>query len=900
MENDEQRDIPVVSSAGAPGPLSRLLQELAGTSGEELLEAWKNDLKPGDRVGRFEVVRELGRGSFGVVYEARDRDLGRQVALKVVRPGRVTEEEGKVVREAEAIARLSHPNLVTLHDVGRSDRGPYLVFEFLRGKTLQERMDDGPLPVHEAVHVATEVARGLAHAHAEGVVHRDLKPSNVLVTNKGHVKILDFGMAHAFGRRRLSGGTPAYMAPEQWEDAPEDERTDVFALGVMLYRMLTGEYPFPEGQGRWSAEAATVPRLDVPGAPGVAELVERMLDRTPTRRPRDGAAALAALEPIDDALRAGRAHGSPPVHAVRRRATFADLLAEMRRRRVFRVMIGYAISCFAVLQVVEPIMHGAHLPEWVLTVVLVALALGFVAAVVLAWLYDLTSQGVRRTSSATGPGAPSFGRARLLVPLAMAAGVLVIATVGAGAWYAWKRTADHRPVASSGAAPSVAVLPFRDLSPEHDQEYFSDGMAEEILSKLSRVKGLRVPGRVSSFFFKGKNVEPAEIARKLRVTHLLEGSIRRSGNKLRIRAEVVRASDGETVWNQTFERELTDVLAVQDEIARAAVRELAPMLLAQIPPPSPPAAVDPEAYRLYLLAMSLFAKDSIRPALDALQRSAAIDPAFAPTQAVLAAVSTFAQAGAPRELSQQLARSGREAAERAVALDPSSALGYVSRAWYRARQDWDWQGASDDLDRALAIDPANEWALNTRAILARTLGRASESVEYQRRAVDRDPLNAFTTTNLASLLAADGRLAEARELIRHSLEISPGSKNAARVLGYIALLEGKGEEALGEFERIPEPARSAGIAAALHSLGRERESRDAQVRLERDQPDAPFSIAGVRAWRGDADGAFEALDRAVDAGDPSLTSINASPFLRPIRGDPRWKSLLRRMNLPVD
>ncbi len=249
-----------------PGALTDLLRRVAASPEEP--EAGAPPLLPGAFVGRFEVVRELGRGGFGVVYEARDRELGRQVALKLVRPGRVAEEEGRVVREAEAIARLSHPNLVTLHDVGRSEHGPYLVFELLRGRTLQERLDDGPLPVQEAVHVATEVARGLAHAHAEGVVHRDLKPSNVFVTGKGQVKILDFGMAHAFGRRRLSGGTPAYMAPEQWEDAPEDERTDVFALGVMLFRMLTGEFPFPEGQGRWSAEAATVRKVDVPSEPG--------------------------------------------------------------------------------------------------------------------------------------------------------------------------------------------------------------------------------------------------------------------------------------------------------------------------------------------------------------------------------------------------------------------------------------------------------------------------------------------------------------------------------------------------------------------------------------------------------------------------------------------------------
>jgi predicted Ser/Thr protein kinase len=406
-------------------------------------------LLPGTVIGRFEVQRELGRGGFGVVYEARDLDLGRQVALKIVKPGRFTEEEGKVVREAEAIARLTHPNLITLYDVGRSDGIPYLVFEFLRGKTLQGRMDDGRMPLQEAVHIATEIARGLAHAHAEGVVHRDLKPSNVFVTTKGQVKILDFGMAHAFGRRRQSGGTPAYMAPEQWEDDPEDERTDVFALGVMLYRMLSGEFPFPEGAGRWSAEGDTAPKLDAPGAPGIPELVEKMLHRMPRGRPRDGAAILAALTPIEEALRRP-AGGTPLLHATRRKASLGQLLAEMRRRRVFRVMVGYGIFSFAALQVAEPIMHGAHLPDWVLTALLVALAVGFPVAVILAWLYDFTAQGVKRTPSIAGPGALSYRGGRLTVLLI---GVGLIAALPVVAWYAWGNIAGS---GRTGVTPAIA------------------------------------------------------------------------------------------------------------------------------------------------------------------------------------------------------------------------------------------------------------------------------------------------------------------------------------------------------------------------------------------------------------------------------------------------------------
>ena len=490
-----------------------------------------------------------------MVYEAKDRDLGRQVAVKVVRPGRITEEEGKVSREAEAIARLSHPNLITLHEVGRSEHGPFLVFELLRGKTLDLRIEEGPLPVQEAVHIATEVARGLAHAHAEGVIHRDLKPANVFVTNKGQVKILDFGMAHAFGRRRLSGGTPAYMAPEQWEDEPEDERTDVFALGVMLYRMLTGEYPFPEGQGKWSSEPATLRKLDVPGAPDLAELVEKMLDRTPKGRPRDGAAVLAALTPIEERLRAKPADGKPPEHAKRRKATFGDLLAELRRRHVFRVMIGYGVFAFAVLQVTEPIMHGADLPDWVLKVVLVALVLGFPVAVILAWVYDLTAQGVKRTPSTTDPGAPRFGRSRLLLPLAVSAVVLAIATIGAGAWYAWKGASGGRhpgasvPVAGPDGRIMVAVADFVNDTKDPDL----DGLSSQLITSLEQSQKLRVLTRsrmVDVLRQLGKATVPVvdevmgrEMARAAGVQALVVASIRRFDQLYAIDLKVLDPGD---------------------------------------------------------------------------------------------------------------------------------------------------------------------------------------------------------------------------------------------------------------------------------------------------------------------------------------------------------------------
>ncbi|MBI5066594.1 MAG: hypothetical protein HZB56_00015 [Deltaproteobacteria bacterium] len=466
-----------------------------------------------------------------------------------------------------------------------------------------------------------------------------------------------------------------------------------------------------------------------------------------------------------------------------------------------------------------------------------------------------------------------------------------------------KSPAPAKGAAAPATPPSIAVLPFADMSPGKDQEYFADGVAEEILGSLSRVPGLRVPGRTSSFWFKGMKVEPAEIARKLRVAHLLQGSVRRSGDRLRITAEVVKASDGDRVWSETYERQLVDVFTIQDEIARSVVRELAPMLLARTLPPPPAATTDLEAYRLFLLGRSLFARGapgSTRDILETLERSAALDPRFAPTQAYLAVARGGLARSTRGEESRQLRKAGGEAAARALALDPTSPWGYIARAWIRLNLDLDWTGASGDLDRAEAIDPANESVLNLRALLLLAFGRTAESVEVARRAVELSPLNAAHMSNLALGLVCDGHISEGREWARRTLEISPGQVRAVETLAYVALLTGQAEHALAEFERAPEPLRSAGIAAALHSLGRERESWDALARLERERADEPVFIAGAHAWRGDPDGAFRALDRAVHERSPHLARLHAFPLLGPLHSDPRWKALLRKMNLPVE
>jgi serine/threonine-protein kinase len=601
----------------------------------------------------------------------------------------------------------------------------------------------------------------------------------------------------------------------------------------------------------------------------------------------------------DGAPATGVKPGETAAHANPRKASFGDFLAELKRRRVFRVMVGYGIFAFAVLQVIEPVMHAYDLPNWLLTAVVSALAMGFPVAVVLSWIFDLTAAGVRRTPASAGPRAITLSRGRLA---ALLAGVGILAALPGIAWYAWRHGHQQKGPEASGA--SIAVLPFADLSPGHDQDYFSDGVAEEILWALSKVEGLRVPGRASSFWFKGKNVEPVEVARKLGVAHLLEGSVRRSGNKLRITAEVVKVENGERLWFQAFDRELTEVFAIQDEISRAVVEALRPVLLGSATAPSVGRPTnDSEAYRLMLLGRALnvqLTEDSLRRAVAALEHAVEIDPALAQAHAWLGAAA-YNLAGLTRGVERKdLERRGKEAADRAVALAPDLPMALSTRGLWRMGHDWDWDGARADLERAVLLGPNESPALNNLAIFRGVVGDIDDALKLERKAVNLDPLAANRIKNLSEFLLRGGHEAEAREQARRALEISPQSQAALEVLAEADLLAGRPEDALEAYSRLGGPFRLMGVAVASFSAGKLEQSRAALETLEQDHADRPYRIARVHAWMGTRNQALEWLERAYrmrDSGDRGIMKVKSDPLLRSLHGDPRYEALLQTMKL---
>src|SRR5712672_2536923 len=457
---------------------------------------------------------------------------------------------------------------------------------------------------------------------------------------------------------------------------------------------------------------------------------------------------------------------------------------------------------------------------------------------------------------------------------------------------------SRRPTTSLTAIPekSIAVLPFVNMSEDKANEYFSDGISEELLNLLAKIPQLQVTARTSSFSFKGKEIAIPEIARTLHVANVLEGSVRKAGNSVRITAQLIKAGTDTHLWSQTYDRKLDDIFAIQDEIAADVVKQLKVTLLGAAPKAR---TTDPEAYALYLQAVHLGRQttaESFQQSNALYRKVVAIDPRYAPVwyglarnfgnetgQGLLPGKEGFAQA--------------REAAVRALAIDPDYAPAHAQLGWIAIYGDNDLAGAALHLERALALDPADLRVLTTSVTLLQSLGRLDEALALEEAAVSRDPGNVTTLFNLGYHQRMVGRLDAAISSFRTVLSMSPSNGGAHCQLGIALLLKGDAKGALADIEQeTTEIYKMIGLPMAYHALGRKADSNAALAALiAKYEKDGPSNIASVYAYRGEADKAFEWLDKAVEYGDGGLGEIVTDNLFDKIHADPRWPAFLRRI-----
>ena len=510
--------------------------------------------------------------------------------------------------------------------------------------------------------------------------------------------------------------------------------------------------------------------------------------------------------------------------------------------------------------------------------------------------------GISRLQAAPPKAPPRSGRVKALWAVAgifMGLSFVVMERCTHVEHAANATSAGNRPaVPSTIPEKSIAVLPFEDMSQAKDQEYLSDGLSEELISQLSRISDLRVPARTSSFYFKGKNADITTIAAKLRVAHLLEGSVRKSGNRLRVTAELIRAENGYHLWSQTYDIELKDVFKVQDEIARAVVSALK-LKLATLQSDASQRTSNIEAYNEYLLARQFFSRGNAagyRHAVDASLKAIAADPNYAAAYAGLA-LHQFSLADLTGDNKGK--RQSLEAADKAIALAPDLAAGYSTRGYLRSNNQWDWAGANADFDKALALEPNNAEVQDNYGQLLQCLGRLQEAVAAAKKATELDPLSGPAWENLARFLTDNDDYVAARKAIVHALEISPEGEYALSALGTLELLEGNARDAVRTFGQIGfEGFRLPGVAMSQYTLGNLAQSEQALGTLIAKYADGgPYEIASVFAWRNEKDKAFEWLDRAYDQRDGGLSNLRSDPLFSSLRTDARYGAMLRRMNL---
>jgi serine/threonine-protein kinase len=849
----------------------------------------------GETFSHYKIVSKLGEGGMGEVYLAEDTELERNVALKVLPPSMADDPERleRFKREARAVAALNHPNIVTIYNVEEEGGRRFLIMEHIDGDSLDRIVPPGGLPLAKVFDIAVPIADALAAAHERGIVHRDLKPANVMVTGDGRVKVLDLGLAKlaieaimpsedqatqaAEPTAALTGegtvmGTAPYMSPEQLQAHEVDHRTDIFSLGIVMYEMVTGQRPF-QGDSGIALASSVLKDRPVPVTEMRGELprhLGRVIHRCLEKEPRE------------------------------RYQSALDVYNELKGLRK-EVESG---SATAVSGVTAPPPAAATPP---------APGSGSVTDPAAAAPVD-PSSGVApgpatAVPSGAVPAAPS-SRKNLLGVLAVA----VLLALVAGWWLGRTKGEPEGAVATTErdearrAAPvatvatnSIAVLPFKNMSTDEENEYFAEGLTEELHNVLVKIPELKVAGRTSANAFKDTEEDLRSVGEQLGVTTILEGSVRKSGDQVRISANLVDVENGFDLWSETYDRTLEDIFVVQDDIASSVAEALKVTLLGGAGAARQDASA--EAFNLMLQSRYLLQKQTVEDtykAMDLLQEAQVISPNYAPVWAELglgyarlAELST-----SPREADEYTLKQS-QALDKALELDPNLAIAHSRRGVNDMRRDFDFEKAESSIRRALELEPNNPRVIHNSAIVIGAMGNLVEAIELYRRALEIDPLNLVTYMNLGTAYFAADRLEDAETALKKVIELNPEAPLIRGFLGNVYLVQRRPKAALTEYNQEGfRPLHFSGRVLALDALGDRAAANEALTEMQAEfGDDAAWNYAQIFAQRGDVDEAFQWLERAYELKIFGLVNVKNNVWLRPLHSDPRWQPFLEKMSL---
>jgi TolB-like protein/Flp pilus assembly protein TadD len=598
-----------------------------------------------------------------------------------------------------------------------------------------------------------------------------------------------------------------------------------------------------------------------------------------------------------------------------------SVFEELKRRNVVRIAVLYGVASWVILQVADVLFDALELPPAWVRLVLAVLILGFPVTLVVSWVYEMTPEGLKRETEIDRSQSITHVTSKrldyiIIVLLVAAIGLLTIQYLRPPQRDAvTESVAELSATASAGIAPepipvraaampddkSIAVLPFSDMSEAKDQEYMSDGIAEELMNRLAQVSELRVIARTSSFAFKGKDAKVEQIAKELHVGYVVEGSVRKSGNKLRITVQLVRTVDSTHIWAETYNRPLDDIFAVQEEIAGAIVQALQIRLSGGELDRRKGGTRNLEAYQLYLQSVSAAnqnTRSSLNAAAEYLEQAIKLDQAYGLAWSKLSYVVAIKTDNGYVAVTEGYERA-RALAQQALRLSPDLAEAHAQLMYIHLAFDWDWSAAKLEQQKALAIDPTEPWTLQTAGVLAIALGQWDEAERQLRLAQVRDPLNTYTIHTLGQTYYLAGRFEEAEGQFRKLLQLEPDFGWARRWLAKTLLAEGRPAAALAMQQQIlDEGERLALLPVVLQAAGFNAEADEAQqAQIAKLADTDAYFVAMTYSYRGDRDHALEWLERAYKQKDIGLTVIVGEPLFDNLTADPSYIAFLRKMKL---